>query len=756
MRSLFVIKILLKTAILIVSILFVSNLQAQEAVKNFEVQYNNTKSNTPERFSMAGKYAQTLFYDGQVKKAFEILNQNVAFAVKYEDGKYATYLYAVIAINHQLEKNIQLRDNNIFKANYYSKKTQDYSAKGFVKYAQGWIKIRNFEETEAIKNFLEALKYYDMASSNEVLLSRLAAVYSELTDIYGRKNEYELQEKYSKLGLEVALKQNDKNTILTAYMSIGYMYEQQFFKNSDNKVLRDLAEKYYLNAIDLYRANEKEILAPSNLAFIANNLAYLYLTYYPESFQTKGIKYAELAKEIGIKTGQRDVVAAVNGMLSEIALERGDTENAKAYLLASLKEVELYSTNQNIVWSIYESLSEIYEQEGNYAEALRYYKLYMTTYKSSYDQEQVQISKKLEAEFDKERQQQKMIRLQLETEKKEQQIKLMHSLGIQQKQEIDNAKLREDFQLKKLALSQLESEKQTQELTISNQHLRLSKLENNNRKEELVRYIQELNFKDKLNKYYIASIAFAIALLALLLYALKQRNKHLKQREEVHYLEIDKERQNTKISTLTALLEGQEQERARLARDLHDGLGGLLSGTKIQLTHLNEKINLTAKTDLTKTIDQLDGAVDELRRVAHNLMPDLLVKYGLEEALKEYAVRMSNEYLDINVQFLSFTATLDKENQLLVYRIIQELVNNAIKHANASEIIIQFVEDEHEYTVTVEDDGKGFNVENTKQTQSAGLHNIQSRVQFLKGQLHIHSEINLGTSIEFHFPKLEL
>ena len=240
----------------------------------------------------------------------------------------------------------------------------------------------------------------------------------------------------------------------------------------------------------------------------------------------------------------------------------------------------------------------------------------------------------------------------------------------------------------------------------------------------------------------------------LLLYALKQRNNRLKQREELYQLEIDKERQNSKISTLTALLEGQEQERERLARDLHDGLGGLLSGTKIQLTQLNDTINNETKSKLTQSIQQLDGAVDELRRVAHNLMPDLLLNYGLEEALKEYAIRMSNSTLDLDVQFLSYTKTLHQDTQLLVYRIIQELVNNSIKHAQPSQIIIQFVEDETAYSVTVEDDGIGFEIEEAKKRQSAGLYNIQSRIQFLKGTLNIHSEKNMGTSIEFQFPKI--
>lgn len=726
---------------------------AQEVVTSIENEYNKTTQNTPERFTLAGKYAQTLFYNGQKEKAFKILRQNIGFAEKNNDSKHASYLYAVSAINYQLEKNEKASDNSIYKAVHYAEKTQDYSAKGFVKYAQGWIKLRKSKEAEAVKFYLDALKLYDKAPSNAILLSRLSSVYSELTSIYANWNDYPLQEKYSKLALEVALKQNDKNTILTAYMAMGYMYEQQFLINQKNIYLRDLAEKYYQNSIDLYNANRSEILAPSNLAFIANNLAYLYLSHYPKNYRNKAIYYAELAKEIGIKTEQHDVVAAVNGMLSELARENNEQQKAKNYLLSTLNDIDIKSLNQHILMSTYKSLSNISEEEHNYNEALNYYKLYMNTYRKVYDQEQARISKNFEAQFDKERQEQKLIRLQLETEKKEQQIQLMYSLGIQQKQEIDNAKLREDAQYKKLTLSQLESDKRAQELTISNQELRLSKLENKSRKEEITNYIQELNFKDKLNKYYISFIIIFIVLLALLLYVLKQRNNHLKQRETLHLLEIDKERQNSKISTLTALLDGQEKERARLARDLHDGLGGLLSSTKLQLTYLNEKIDTSAKNDMSKSIHQLDGAVDELRRVAHNLMPDLLVKYGLEEALKEYAIRMSNEQLDVDAQFLSYTNSLDKERQLLVYRIIQELVNNAIKHANASQIIIQVAEDTTDYHITVEDDGNGFDTKNKNLLQSAGLHNINSRVEFLKGILNIHSEIDLGTSVEFQFPK---
>lgn len=731
-----------------------SILNGQEVLKNFEAQYSKSTPNTPQRFEIAGKYAQALFFNDQQEKAFNILNQNIQLAEQKSDGKYAAYLYSISAMNNRLENNLNASNHSLEKAKKYSNQTTDQEIKGYVSYCEGWLNVRNNEESKAVKNFIEAAKHYEKAPKSATILGRLSATYKELTSIYANWDDYELQEKYSKLSLEVAIKQNNPNAIFDAYMMMGYLYEQQFTLNQKNIYLRDLSEKYYVLAINTYNKNKAEIPFPSNLSFVANNLANLYLRFYPKVYRDKALYYAELAKNVSLETDQANHLASSYGLMAEIALEKNDYKTAKSYLLNSLKIINESALNdQQTVLSIYESLSDINEKEGNFAEALRYHKMYVTTYKSIYDQEKIQLSKRLEAQFEKERQQQQMIRLQLESEKKEQQIQLMHSLGIQQEQELTNSKLSEEFQRKKLKLSQLESDKRAQELTISKQDLRLSKLENKNRKLDLVHYIQELNYKNKINKYYIVLIVFFVILLLFLFYFLKQRTKSMKQREELYNLELEKERQNSKISTLTALLDGQELERARLARDLHDGLGGLLSGTKIQLTHLNDKINEQVKPDLDKSIHQLDGAVDELRRVAHNLMPDLLIKYGLEEALKEYAIRMSNDQLDVDVQFLSYTDSLNKETQLFVYRIIQELVNNAIKHANASQIIIQFVEDSN-YTITVEDDGKGFDINDLKLNQSAGLHNIQSRVEFLKGTLNIHSEENLGTSIEFQFPKI--
>src|SRR5690606_26862863 len=263
----------------------------------------------------------------------------------------------------------------------------------------------------------------------------------------------------------------------------------------------------------------------------------------------------------------------------------------------------------------------------------------------------------------------------------------------------------------------------------------------------------EISYKEKINKYNISLIIVFLLVALLLLSAYKQRSKSLRQNTVLYTFSLEKERQSIRISTLNAMLDGQEKERGRMARDLHDGLGGLLSSTKISLSQLTQQVTLPIKNDLQKSLKQLDNAVEELRRVAHNLMPDLLIRYGLQEALKDYAVRMSNEKLEVDVQVLHYNNDLDKDGQICVYRMIKELVNNAIKHACATQILIQVVQEEDAYYLTIEDDGKGFDVQQIKGNQSAGIHNIQSRIDFLKGKFQIYSEQQIGTSVEISFPK---
>ena len=715
---------------------------AQDALSKLEKEYNNTSNQTAERLNLAPKYAKALFLHNNKDQSYQILNANIPIAVRQKDGKYATILYAVQAMNYRLDNKESESSKSLDLAKIYSLKTDNNEAKGYFEYAKGWILIRNNRTTEAVAAYLKAIDYYESSPTTSTLYGRFATTVKELSAIYSNLNEYQLEEKYSKQFLVLASRQNDPNLIFDAYMRMGYVYEQKYIQNPSDVDSRNKAEQYYLQAITTFNKNRDAMLNKSNLSYAAINLANLYTGFERD----KAMKYARLANQVSLETGDAIHIASSFGILAELAIQDKNYDLAKSYFLKASMEIGKSPVrDHNIELSILESLSRISEEQGNYKEALTYYKSYVDKYKSVYDQEKLDITKRLESQFEKERQEQKYIKLQLESDKKAQQIKLINILRAQREQVYNNLKLVEENQRERLKFSELESEKRAQQL-------RLAKLETRQKNNDINNYKKLLAFKEKISTYYIIFIVISVVLIILLLYAYKQRANSMKQRDELFALALEKEKQNSKISTLTALLEGQEQERGRLARDLHDGLGGLLSGTKLQLSSLDSHQSGSIKEGISKSIIQIDGAVEELRRVAHNLMPDLLIKYGLEAAIKEFASRMSSNALEIHTEFIGYTDSLSEERQLIIYRIIQELVNNAIKHADASEIIIQISEEDDVLNLTVEDNGKGFDPTVSEVRKTAGFHNIESRVRFLKGTMNITSELNIGTSIELQIP----
>ncbi|WP_185290386.1 ATP-binding protein [Chryseobacterium lactis] len=716
--------------------------QAQDVLSKLEKEYNHASNKTEEQLNLAPKYATALFFHNFKPKSYQLLATNISLATKQADGKYATILYAVQAMNYRLDNKEAESSKSLEMGKMYSLKTNSNEAKGYLEYARGWILTRNNKITDAVAAYLKAINYYENSPTTSTLYGRYGNTAKELSAIYADLNEFQLEEKYSKQFLLLASKQNDPNLIFDAYMRMGYMYEQKHVQNPSDLQFRNKAEQYYVQAITTFNKNKGSMLNKSNLSYAAINLANLYI----EFNQDKAMQYAQLANKVSLETGDAIHIASSFGILAELAIQNKNYDLAKSYFLKASMEIGKSPVrNHNIELSILESLSRVSEEQGNYKEALTYYKSYVDKYKSVYDQEKLDITKRLESQFEKERQEQKYIKLQLESDKKAQQIKLINILRAQREQVYNNLKLVEENQRERLKFSELESEKKEQQL-------RLAKLETQQKNNDINSYKKLLAFKEKINTYYIVFIFIFIVLILLLLYAYKQRVKSIKQRDELHALALEKEKQNSKISTLTALLEGQEQERGRLARDLHDGLGGLLSGTKLQLSYLDPHHSETIEEGISKSIDQIDGAVEELRRVAHNLMPDLLMKYGLEVAIQEFASRISNNGLDIHTEFIGYTNSISQEKQLILYRIIQELVNNAIKHASPSEIIIQISEEEKVLNLTVEDNGKGFDRTDLDMRKTAGFHNIELRVQFLKGTMNITSELNIGTSIELQIP----
>ncbi|UCJ08548.1 sensor histidine kinase [Chitinophaga pendula] len=241
-------------------------------------------------------------------------------------------------------------------------------------------------------------------------------------------------------------------------------------------------------------------------------------------------------------------------------------------------------------------------------------------------------------------------------------------------------------------------------------------------------------------------ILLLVALLASVYY--RHGRRWTVKKKRLVQLEEDTRYQEQRIYQLSAMLEGQERERSQLARDLHDSLGGLLSGIKLQLSGIASFLQDGPQLALVKqTMCRMDNAMDELRSIARNMMPDVLIQYGLQEAIMDYCRALTTTEVNITCQVYNYTESLNITRQTVLYRIVQELVSNALKYAGASNILVQLQQSGPRLYLTVEDNGKGFEPLHSSQAAGTGLASIRARVAYLNGNIEFQSQPGAGTSI---------
>ncbi|WET01021.1 ATP-binding protein [Flavobacterium sp. YJ01] len=248
---------------------------------------------------------------------------------------------------------------------------------------------------------------------------------------------------------------------------------------------------------------------------------------------------------------------------------------------------------------------------------------------------------------------------------------------------------------------------------------------------------------NRLNSMLFAVLSFLLFLTVLFLWIYSNYQKKLSfQKELNHKQELSALENQQKLSISNALIEGEEIERKRIARELHDGLGSMLSGLKMHL-NLADRENKEINSNIN---GMLNDSIKELRNISQNLMPESLMKLGLEHALKDLCASHSTSETTIDFQYLIKKSTFPQHFKIMIYRIIQELLNNALKYAKASQILISCSQNKDVFYITVEDNGIGFNVKHAEKRDGMGLRNIKNRVAFLNGKLEIDSIPNKGTS----------
>ncbi len=266
------------------------------------------------------------------------------------------------------------------------------------------------------------------------------------------------------------------------------------------------------------------------------------------------------------------------------------------------------------------------------------------------------------------------------------------------------------------------------------------------KEQQLALQESELNRKN----YLVAGLIVLLAFLVVSGFYIYKR-RQIKNQLEIQATILKEQEESSK-----AILIAEDRERSRISAELHDGVGQLMSAAKMNLSAFETEINFNSdaqKKSFNNLLSLIDEGCREVRNVSHQMMPGALEKFGLERALKEMVQQIDTKVLNIDLHVEGFENKTNDHINNILYRVIQEGINNTLKHARASELHISLEKDAEGIRLTIEDNGIGFDT-TQKGKNGIGLENIYSRVQYLKGSIDVDSKENEGTLIAIFIPSL--
>jgi signal transduction histidine kinase len=606
---------------------------------------------------------------------------------------------------------------------------------------------RNYELTTEYDKGLVYGKRALVLAQNLNFKKGIAKSYGNIGNIYMQQGNYSDALKNHFASLNIVKEINYKKGIASSYNSIGIVY-----MNQGN----------YLEALKSHYASLKlmeEIKDKKGIAISYNEIGGIYSEQgnYPEALKNHFIS-------LKIKEELKDKKSIAFSYLNigNVYINQGKYPEALKYYFEGLRIKEELKDKQGISIA-YNNIGAVYMDMGNYLKAIENYFTSLKIKQEIGDKEGIatslinlgisciKLNKPLEANsyFNKALTISKEIGIKddirgcyrglatLDSTMGNYKLALAHyQLFIKYRDSLNN----EETETKTLQIAmQYESEKKEKEIAVLNADL-LAKQKDQE--------ILGAKIKEK-NSIIMATVLGAMLLtISIFLFfsrrQLKQKNKH--------QLEINKQQEDTAI----AIIQAQENERNRISQDLHDGIGTFLSTLKINLQSFEDSIPYEKMVYYKNTSQLVDKTSGELRNVMKNLSSETLQENGLVGALNELMENVNRMGLT-HFNFLShgLTKRLDNVIEINLYRVAQELINNCIKHAQATQATLQLIDYENTVLLMIEDNGKGFDTQNPKQVNNngMGLKNIRNRVNFIKGTLKTESVLGKGSTFIIETPK---
>ena len=262
-------------------------------------------------------------------------------------------------------------------------------------------------------------------------------------------------------------------------------------------------------------------------------------------------------------------------------------------------------------------------------------------------------------------------------------------------------------------------------------------------KEKLILNLRAEKDRNQFKIFLVLGIAILLFIVVLFVaFSYRKQRKLNGQIQINHEIALEKLAKEKQLQISESMLKAEEQERQRIAQDLHDSIGGMLTGLKFRIAGKQK-----GEFDLTNELPhKLNDILGEVRRISHNLMPDSLRQFGLIAALEQLCLSMRNNKVQIQFENYEDDVRLDFQKGLAIYRIVQEAISNALKYADADLIIVQVSKSQGILQVLIEDNGKGF--DSSAANYGMGLNNMVNRIKWINGSIDIQSKLGSGTQIE--------